>query len=206
MATHLTTGRLVRWREIFLEAGGLGVHLVVVVLHDLTIVRRLGRCGLGVGCCIVGRRRGRQPHRAIFREHTGSGRRGHGGRWRRCRCMILHDHRITSRLLVRHGANARRRHLPRRHQRGRRGWLRWRRDARLAGMIDQTYDQCLLALAIDRRHRQLRQFGLHLVPQHQREQCVQYQYQRQHERQHRARQRWLSPALATQGLARFAVE
>src|SRR6185437_7968410 len=46
MATQRTTGRLVRRREIFFEAGSLVLHPVAVVLHDLTIVRGLGRFGL----------------------------------------------------------------------------------------------------------------------------------------------------------------
>jgi len=71
-------------------------------------------------------------------------------------------------------------------------------------VIDKTHDQRLLAF--DRRRRQLLRLELHFVPQHQCEQYVQYQDQSQHERQPRATQRWLSPALATQGLARFAVE
>ena len=191
MATHRTTGCLVRWREIFLEAGGLGVHLVVVVLHDLTIVRGLGRCGLGA-CCCIGLRGGRQAQ-------IDGGRRGHGGRRRRCRFMILHDHRIARWHLVRHGANAWGHHLLLRRQLG---WLRRLHGARLAGLIDQTHGQHLIA--IDRHHRQMLRLGLHLVPQRQCEQRVQYQDQSQRER--RVRQRWLSPASATQGLARFAVE
>ena len=121
--------------------------------------------------------------------------------------MILHDHRITMWFFVHHGANARGYYLLRRRQLGWRGWRGWLRrwhGGRRAGVIDKTYDQRLLAF--DRRRRQLLRLGLHLVPQHQCEQHVQYQYQRQHESQRPVRQRWLSPTLATQGLTRFAVQ
>jgi hypothetical protein len=118
--------------------------------------------------------------------------------------MILHDHRFTRCLLVRHGANAGGRHLLRRRQLGQRGWLRRLHGARFAGLIDQTH--CEHLIGIDRCHRQMQQLGLHLVPQRQREQRVQYQDRSQRERQRRTRQRWLSPAPATQGLARFVVE
>ena len=105
---------------------------------------------------------------------------------------------------MRHGASAQGRHLLRRRQLGQRGWLRRLRGARLAGLIDQTHGQ--YPIDIGMCHRHLQRIGLHLVPQRQREQRVQYEDQSQRERQRRARQRWLSPAPATQGLSRFLVK
>ncbi len=69
-------------------------------------------------------------------------------------------------------------------------------------MIQQTYGQRPIDIA--RHHLQLGGLGLHLVPQRQRKQRMQHQDQNQRER--RVRQWLLSPAPATQALARFAVE
>jgi hypothetical protein len=71
-------------------------------------------------------------------------------------------------------------------------------------MIDQTHGQRLIDIPV--HDRQVRRLGLHLVPQPQREQRVQYKYQTKREYQRRTRQWWLLPAPATQGLSRFAVE
>jgi Leu/Phe-tRNA-protein transferase len=71
-------------------------------------------------------------------------------------------------------------------------------------MIQQTHGQRLIDI---RMHvRQMRRLGVHLIPQGQREQRVQYHYQSQRERQCRARQRRLLPAPATQDFACFTVE
>ena len=119
--------------------------------------------------------------------------------------MILHHHRATAWLLVRDGAGVWRRSLPRRGQLGRCGWRRWLRGGRRAGLVQQAHHQHLVDIRV--HPRRVRRTGPHLVPQHQSEQRVQHQGQRQRERPLPACQRRrLSPTPAPQGLACTDVE
>lgn len=118
--------------------------------------------------------------------------------------MILHDHRVTTRLLVRQRANACG-CCPRRHPFGRCGRQRRRRGARRAGIINQAHGECLPATVL--RQREMRWRGLHFVPEREREQRLQCQGQSQRGRQRPLRQRRrLSPAPVGQCFACSAVE